>query len=105
MARLAGRVRWEPAAAPGVPAADAPGHETVALADGREVTGAVPCADGGADRPLGRTALLAKFEANVGGPADDLVHAVETLDAQPDAAAVLRAAAQAARTAHDEEHA
>ncbi|GGV18301.1 MmgE/Prp family protein [Actinomadura cremea] len=100
---LAARVSWEPAGDSGVAAADAPGHVAVTLADGRAVAGSVPCAGGGADRPLGRAALLAKFERNAGGPAAELARAVETLAEQPDAAAVMRAAAQAARAAHDEE--
>ncbi|MFB4309462.1 MmgE/PrpD family protein [Actinomadura sp. GTD37] len=102
--RLAARVRWDVAGGPGV-AADAPGHVTITLGDGREVTGSVPRSEGGGDFPLGRAALLAKFTGNAGVPAADaeaFARAVETLGAQPDAAAVMRAAAGLARLTQQE---
>ncbi|HLV75627.1 MAG TPA: MmgE/PrpD family protein [Vulgatibacteraceae bacterium] len=94
--RLAARVRWEVAGSPGVAAADAPGRVTITLTDGREVTGSVPRSEGGGDRPLSRASLLAKFKGNAGVPAAEaeaFARTVETLAAQPDAAAVMRAAA------------
>ncbi|WP_141578375.1 MmgE/PrpD family protein [Actinomadura sp. WMMA1423] len=101
--RLAARVRWDVTGASGVAAADAPGHVTIALTDGREVTGSVPRSEGGGDFPLSRAALLAKFTGNAGVPAADareFARAVESLAAQPDAAAVMRAAARLAQTTH-----
>ncbi|MEU5988693.1 MmgE/PrpD family protein [Spirillospora sp. NPDC047418] len=94
--RLAARVRWDVAAPPGVNAADAPGRVTITLADGREVTGSVPRSAGGGDRPLSRAALLAKFAGSAGVPAaeaEGFARTVESLGAQPDAAAVMGAAA------------
>ncbi|NKZ03461.1 MmgE/PrpD family protein [Actinomadura latina] len=102
--RLAARVRWDATPAPGV-AADAPGRVTITLTDGREVTGSVPRSEGGGDRPLGRAALLAKFAGNAGVPAADaeeFARAVETLADQPDAAAVMRAAARLAHRTQQE---
>ncbi|TDB98499.1 MmgE/PrpD family protein [Actinomadura sp. 7K534] len=94
--RLAARVRWDVTGPPGVAAADAPGRVTITFADGREVTGSVPRSAGGGDRPLGRAALLAKFEGAAGVPAaeaEGFARTVESLGGQPDAAAVMRAAA------------
>ncbi|GGO66627.1 MmgE/PrpD family protein [Nonomuraea cavernae] len=93
VSELAARVRWDVTDFPGVVAADAPGRVTVTLKDGREVTGAVRRSEGGGDNPLSRASLIAKFEGNAGGPATELVETIESLDQQPDAAAVMRAAA------------
>ncbi|MEU8250592.1 MmgE/PrpD family protein [Nonomuraea sp. NPDC048916] len=89
---LAARVHWEVTGFPGVVAADAPGRVTVTLRDGRELTGAVRRSEGGGGNPLSRASLIAKFEGNAGGPAAELVDAIEALGEQPDAAAVMRAA-------------
>ncbi|CND51320.1 MmgE/PrpD family protein [Mycobacterium tuberculosis] len=102
--RLAARVRWETAGGPGV-AADAPGHVTITLTDGREVTGSVPRSEGGGDLPLSRASLLAKFTGNAGVPAadaEDFARTVETLADQPDATAVMRAAARLAELTQQE---
>ncbi|MEU8802361.1 MmgE/PrpD family protein [Spirillospora sp. NPDC048819] len=98
--RLAARVRWDVAGVPGVAAADASGQVTITLAGGREVTGSVPRSEGGGDRPLGRASLLAKFQGNAGVPAaeaEEFAGVVETLGGQPDAAAVMGAAARLAQ--------
>jgi 2-methylcitrate dehydratase PrpD len=102
--RLAARVRWETTGGPGV-AADAPGHVTITLTDGREVTGSVPRSEGGGDFPLSRASLLAKFTGNAGVPAadaEDFARTVETLADQPDATAVMRAAARLAELTQQE---
>ncbi|TDC98233.1 MmgE/PrpD family protein [Actinomadura sp. 7K507] len=98
--RLAARVSWDVTGSPGVVAADAPGQVTITLDDGREVAGSVPRSEGGGDRPLGRAALIAKFEGNAGVPATDaeaFARTVETLGDQQDAATVMRAAARLAQ--------
>ncbi|MFA1541882.1 MmgE/PrpD family protein [Actinomadura monticuli] len=105
VARLAARVRWDVAGGPGVVAADAPGHVTITLTGGREVTGSVPRSEGGGDFPLSRASLLAKFTGNAGVPAADaeeFARAVEALGEQPDAAAVMRAAARLAQLTQQE---
>lgn len=105
MARLAARVSWDVTAAPSVVAADAPGHVTITLTDGRAVTGSVPRSEGGGDFPLSRASLLAKFTGNAGVPAADaaeFARLVEALAEQPDAAAVMRAAARLARPPRQE---
>ncbi|TDC46639.1 MmgE/PrpD family protein [Actinomadura sp. KC345] len=100
VARLAARVRWDVTGAAGVVAADAPGEVTITLDDGRAVAGSVRRSEGGGDRPLGRAALLAKFQGNAGVPAADaeeFARTVETLGDRPDAASVMRAAARLAQ--------
>jgi 2-methylcitrate dehydratase PrpD len=94
--RLAARVRWDVTGGPGV-AADAPGHVTITLTGGREVTGSVPRSEGGGDFPLSRASLLAKFAGNAGVPlprAEEFAHTLGSLGEQPDAAVVMRAAAR-----------
>ncbi|HVB46686.1 MAG TPA: MmgE/PrpD family protein [Streptosporangiaceae bacterium] len=51
------------------PAADAPGHVTVHLTDGRKLTGQVPGSRGTARAPLSERDIVTKFVANCGGSA------------------------------------
>lgn len=84
IADLAGRVTWEIIGSPSTVAADAAGTVEVTLRDGSAVIGHVDRSPGGETNPLGRHDLVAKFEANVGGPAPELVHVLENLEEQPD---------------------
>ncbi len=69
VARLAMRVRTSVVRSAGA-AADAPGAVTVHLADGRELSGSVPCSFGGPRAPLTDAALDAKVVGLCGGHAE-----------------------------------
>jgi 2-methylcitrate dehydratase PrpD len=84
--------------APGGAAADAPGAARVRLADGRVLTGRVPCSRGTVAAPLSDDALYRKFAANCGehARATELAERVLGLSDQSELAGLLEAAADIA---------
>lgn len=82
VADLATRVSWKLEGTGH--AADAPGRVEVTLRDGSLVEGAVARSAGGADSPLTRDELLAKFTGNAGPGSEDVVTLVEALDTLDD---------------------
>jgi 2-methylcitrate dehydratase PrpD len=87
---LAERVHWHLGDGAGV-AADAPGSVRITLRDGGVVEGEVARSSGGPDHPLSREQLLAKFAANAGPTAAELLDVLERLDELPSVEPVLAA--------------